>query len=78
MVRGTAAEPIQRDVARRLCGELMAESRGQWWHRAAWRCWACAYRSGSDPALMRFAHSSDNRGCRFVTARWEHTGRPLR
>jgi hypothetical protein len=74
----TAAEPIQRDVAWRVCKQLMAESDGQWWRRAAWRCWGCREFSRSDPALMRFARTPDNRGCRFVAERWEQAGRPLR
>lgn len=68
---------IQRDVAQRLCAQVRAESRGQWWRPAAWRCWACASRSGGDPALMRYAAAPDNRGCGVVTARYEQAGRPL-
>ncbi len=78
MGRVESGEMIQRDVAQRLCAQVRAEHRGQWWRPAAWRCWACASWSGGDPARMRFAASPDNRGCPVVTARYEQAGRPVR
>lgn len=77
MGRLESGEMIQRDVARRLCAEVTAKSRGQWWRRAAWRCWACTAGSRGDPAFLRFAAAPDNRGCRAVAARYEQAGRPL-
>lgn len=71
------AEPIPRDVAQRLCAQIMAEHRGRWWRPAEWRCWWCADMSRGDPSLMGFASSPDNRGCPFVNERWERAGRPL-
>ena len=77
MGRLESGEMIQRDVAQRLCAEVMAESQGQWWRPAAWRCWACSFRAGGNSALMRYAAAPDNRGCRLVAARYEQAGRPL-
>lgn len=70
-------EPIQRDVAQRLCHELLAERRQRWWEPSSWRCQACAWLSRGDPTQLAFASRPDNRGCRAVSARWEALGRPL-
>ena len=77
MRRLESGQMIQRDVAQRLCAEVMMESRDQWWRPAAWRCWICSAISRGDPALMRYAAAPDNRGCRIVAARYEEAGRPL-
>lgn len=73
-----SADAIQRDVAQRLCAQVMTENRGKWWRGAAWRCWWCAAVSRGQPARLGYTAAPDNRGCRFVTARWEQAGRPIR
>ncbi len=78
MVQGASGEPIQRDVARRLCAQIMAQRRRKWWTPAAWRCWGCAWLSRGEPTQLRFAASPDNRGCQIINERWEQTGRPYR
>lgn len=78
MTSSVADQPIQRDVALRLCNDLLARSRRRWLDPRTWQCRACAWASRRDPTQLAFAARPDNRGCRNVNERWESLGRPSR
>lgn len=58
---------IPLDVAMRLCEEVQ-EEKGV---RLFSQCWGCLKFSKGDPAKRCFANELDNRGCRFVNAKFD-------
>jgi hypothetical protein len=58
---------IPLDVAMRLCEEVQ-EEKGV---RLFSQCWGCLKFSKGDPAKRCFVNGLDNRGCRFVNARYD-------
>ena len=52
--------------AERLCSQLQAQHRKQWYNPSLWQCWGCATFSQGDPAKM----CGQVVGCNLVVARY--------
>lgn len=65
------SQPIQKEVALRICEDIRKQYNRKWYTIAGLQCWGCKTFTRGDINKMCFNSSPDNRGCNLVNARFD-------